>query len=231
MTPRLIIFDCDGTIVDSQHRIAAAMTRAFLLNGLPEPERQATLSVVGLSLIEAARELAPDLDMAVHLRLAEAYKAAFFEMREKGQHETPLYPGAEGVLRQLAERADFVLGIATGKSRRGVDSLIAEYGFDNMFMTIQTADDHPSKPHPSMIERALAETGIEALDTVMIGDTSYDMKMAASAGVAALGVAWGYHEPHALMEAGAHSIAEKFSELPALIDRVFGPARGERAAS
>ncbi|MGE0230447.1 MAG: HAD-IA family hydrolase [Flavobacteriaceae bacterium] len=231
MTPRLVIFDCDGTIVDSQHRIAAAMAKAFEFNGLPAPERQATLKVVGLSLIEAARELAPDIDMAGHLRLAEAYKAAFFQMRQSGEHDTPLYPGAEEVLRLLAGRGEIVLGIATGKSRRGVDALVAEHRFHNMFMTIQTADDHPSKPHPSMIEKALAETGIGPANAMMIGDTSYDMAMAVSAGVPALGVAWGYHTPEALLGAGALGIARHFHELPGLIDSLAPAAAAERAAS
>lgn len=231
MTPRLVIFDCDGTIVDSQHRIAAAMTQAFTLNGLPAPERQATLGVVGLSLIEAARELAPELGMAEHLRLAEAYKSAFFQMREKGEHETPLYPDAEAVLRSLAARDELVLGIATGKSRRGVDFLVAEYGFHNMFMTIQTADEHPSKPHPSMIEKALAETGIAAEHAVMIGDTSFDMAMAVSAGVSAIGVSWGYHASDALIASGAHCVAGQFTDLPGLIERTGVPAPVGRAAS
>ncbi|MGE0847907.1 MAG: HAD-IA family hydrolase [Flavobacteriaceae bacterium] len=229
MTPKLFIFDCDGTLVDSQHRIVAAMGEAFGAHGLVVPAREKVLGIVGLSLIEAVRTLSPELESARHVRLAESYKAAFFELRRSGRHEEPLYEGAEACLRALAGRDDVLLGIATGKSRRGVSMLLEKHGFDGLFQTIQTADTHPSKPHPSMIREALSETGVDPRDAVMIGDTRYDMAMARSAGVAGLGVAWGYHPPSELVVAGAAAVAAHFDEVAAHLDALT--AGEARAAS
>lgn len=220
--PKLVIFDCDGTLVDSQHVIVAAMEMAFSGAGLARPARESVLSIVGLSLpqaiaqVKAAHEIPHDevlLD-----RILEGYKDAFNTLRRAPGHEEPMFPGAlDGVL-QLAARKDVLLGIATGKSRRGVDRFLETRGLEGRFATIQTADDAPSKPHPAMIEQAMAEAGADARDTVMIGDTSFDMAMAVNAGVRALGVAWGYHPVDALAQAGAEAIAEDFASLLAMID-------------
>ena len=110
---------------------------------------------------------------------------------------TPPYAGIAEAVRTLAGRDDFVLGIATGKSRRGVARVLDREGWHGHFLTIQTADDHPSKPHPSMILRAMNETGAEPVSTLMVGDTSFDMEMARNANVGAVGVGWGYHETSA----------------------------------
>lgn len=221
MTPSLVIFDCDGTLVDSQHVIVAAMELAFAREGLAAPPREAILSIVGLSLPEAVWRLAqalPDVpEEAVTLRLTDGYKDAFNILRRDPAHEEPMYPGAhEGVL-ALAAREDMVLGIATGKSRRGVDRLIEKRGLQGCFATIQTADDAPSKPHPAMIEQAMGEVGVRAERTVMIGDTTFDIEMAKNAGVAGLGVSWGYHPPAHLERAGADYIAPDFDALLAAI--------------
>lgn len=217
MTPCLVIFDCDGTLVDSQHVIVAAMELAFSGEGLAPPPRQAILSIVGLSLPEAIWRLAqvlPDVpDEAATLRLTDGYKDAFNILRKDPAHEEPMFPGAhEGVL-DLAGRDDVILGIATGKSRRGVDRLLKTRGLEGCFVTIQTADDAPSKPHPAMIEQAMGEAGVRAEETVMIGDTTFDIEMAKNAGVAGLGVSWGYHPPAHLERAGADYIAPDFDAL------------------
>ncbi len=222
MSARLIIFDCDGTLVDSQHMIAAAMTRAFAGEGLQAPDHHAILSVVGLSLPEAIWRLAMDQDEAAIRRLCDAYKGAFFELRATEPQEA-LYPGASEALDALlAEGA--VLGIATGKSQRGVRHLLERYGLQDHFATIQTADDAPSKPHPAMIVQAMEATGMGAAATVMVGDTEFDMEMAANAGVAGLGVAWGYHAADRLLQAGARHVAEDF---PALMTVLAGTAQPE----
>lgn len=225
----LILFDCDGTIVDSQHIIVAAMERAFTANGLPVPGRAGILSVVGLSLVPAVTRLLPaDTDPVLAQRLAEAYKQGFQGLRGDPAHHEPLYPGARETITALAARDDCVLGIATGKSRRGVDVLLEREGFHGLFATIQTADDHPSKPHPSMILKALAETGAQPAQAVMIGDTTYDMEMARAAGVAALGVAWGYHDALALNAAGARMVIGHYGELPRAVDGCL-PGQGAAA--
>ena len=208
---RLIIFDVDGTLVDSQHQIVAAQAQAFAAFGLTPPSRAKALSVVGLSLHEAFRVLVgADGPIA---GLAEAYKDAWHEMRRQPSYEEPLYPGARETVARLAGEPETLLGLATGKSRRGVGLLLEAQGWTALFASIQTADDHASKPDPSMLVAAMDETGVAAARTVMIGDTTFDMAMAVAADVRPLGVAWGYHEPAALRAAGAVSIAESFDAL------------------
>ncbi|GAB5449527.1 MAG: HAD family hydrolase [Gymnodinialimonas sp.] len=210
---KLVIFDVDGTLVDSQGHILASMEGAFAAHGLTSPGREAVLSIVGLSLPEAFVRLVPD-HADKRDSLTQAYKDTFMDLRKTGQAHSPLYPGAAEVLAELAARDDVVLGVATGKSRRGLDHLIEVNGWERLFQTLQVADHHPSKPHPSMVETCLAETGVEPADAVMVGDTSYDMEMARGAGVRGLGVSWGYHADAALTGAGAVRILRGFDEMP-----------------
>lgn len=210
---KLVIFDVDGTLVDSQGHILASMDGAFEAHNLPSPGREAILSIVGLSLPEAFVRLVPD-HADKRESLTQAYKDTFMDLRKTGRAHSPLYPGAEDVLADLATRDDVLLGIATGKSRRGLDHLIEVNGWDGMFQTIQVADHHPSKPHPSMVLTCLSDTGVEAIDAVMVGDTSYDMAMARDAGVRGLGVSWGYHADAALTGAGAVHILRDYAEMP-----------------
>jgi len=209
---RLAIFDCDGTLVDSQHNICAAMERCFAEAGLAPPSRERTRAVVGLSLVEAMRAMVPEADAVDHAALAERYKRAFQAMRAEGLADEPLYDG----IAELIERLDadgWLLGIATGKSDRGVALCLEHHGLAGRFVTIQTADRHPSKPYPAMVEQAIAEAGAAPETSLMIGDTSYDMAMARSAGVTAVGVAWGYHDSVALRRAGAHHVADHPSDI------------------
>ena len=210
----LIIFDCDGTIVDSQAGIVLSMDHAFKSLHMTPPSRAQTLSVVGLSLPEAFSVLAPEAEYETRRDLAERYKSAFRDLNHDPADSDGLFPDAKIVIDALALRTDLVLGIATGKSRRGVERLIETEGWHGVFQTIQTADEHPSKPHPSMIHRAMAETGIGPEATIMVGDTTYDIGMARAAGVGALGVTWGYHHRDELDEAGAHAIIEAYAALP-----------------
>jgi phosphoglycolate phosphatase len=212
VTRRLFIFDVDGTLVDSQEGIVQAQMRAFAEVGLAPPTRARALSIVGLSLHEAFTTLM-DGDDTHAARLSDAYRAAWTLMRQDAAFEEKLYPGAEGAIAALVARPDVTLGVATGKSRRGVDRLIAHCKWEGVFATVQTADDHPSKPAPAMILRALQETGVAATDAVMIGDTTFDMAMAQAAGVRAIGVAWGYHEHAHLIEAGAECVVRDFDDL------------------
>ena len=218
MTNRLAIFDCDGTLVDSQANIHAAMISCFTGAGLVAPDRAAVRRIVGLSLPEAMRALLPEEGEARHQALAEGYKLTFRQMRERGEVEEQLYDGIPAVLERM-ESEGWLLGIATGKSDRGLRHVLEFHGLAHRFVTLQTADRHPSKPHPSMIEAAMAEAGVEAAQTVMIGDTSYDILMAHNAGVRAIGVAWGYHEPAELLAEGADVVALHPSELPLLCSR------------
>ena len=213
----LLIFDLDGTLVDSQDLIVEAQRRTFLAHDLPVPGRARALSVVGLSLREAFAVLAgpgAPLDS-----LAEGYKRQFFDLRADPARAEPFFPGALETIAAFGARDDVALGLATGKSRRGVDHLFERAGWGKLFATVQTADDHPSKPAPDMILAALAETGVAPGNTVMIGDTTFDMTMACAAGVRAIGVSWGYHPARSLVEAGAERVIDDFSELHALLPK------------
>ena len=218
---RLVILDCDGTLVDSQNGICAAMSEAFGGMGLTAPSRAETLAIVGLSLPEAFDVLAPGHDKATRVELAERYCDAFRECRRDPALSEPLFAGVRAAIEAFGVRDDVVLGIATGKSRRGVDRLFEREGWAQRFLTVQTADDNPSKPHPAMVLAAMAETGIGADRTVMVGDTTFDMKMALAAGVGALGVAWGYHTPDELREAGAHGVIEAGEHLASDVEGFF----------
>jgi phosphoglycolate phosphatase len=219
---KLVIFDCDGTLVDSQHMIVAAMTDAFRAEGLVAPARDRIVGVVGLSLGHAIARLVPDGADPIGIeRLAGAYKEAFRTRRLGPDHEEPLYDGVREALARLAARGDTLLAIATGKSHRGVAAVLEREGIAGHFVSIQTADTHPSKPHPSMILAAMSETGIEPAHAVMIGDTTFDIEMARAAGIAAIGVGWGYHAPEQLREAGAHHVSADCAELERTLERLM----------
>lgn len=209
---RLAIFDCDGTLVDSQHSIWRALDAAFTAVGRETPPPERSRRIVGLSLVEAMHALLPDEAPAFHLELAERYKQAFFDLRAAGLVEEPLFDGVAELLDAL-EADGWLLGVATGKSDRGLGLCLDCHGMSQRFVTLQTADRHPSKPHPSMIEQAMADAGAEPAGTLMIGDTSYDMAMACAAGATAVGVAWGYHPASELREAGAHFVASHPLEI------------------
>jgi phosphoglycolate phosphatase len=223
---KLVIFDCDGTLVDSQEAICGAMTYAFAGLDLAPPSRLDVLRVVGLSLPEAFERLAPGEPTAVRDALAARYKNAFPAAGVVAIPRDPLFLGAKETVETFARRRDLKLGIATGKSRRGVLRLFDQEGWHDHFLTIQTADDNPSKPDPAMIHAAMAECDIGPEATVMIGDTTFDIEMGRNAGVATIGVGWGYHETSELEAAGAHAIVTDFTGLEQLVDQLLtGEAR------
>lgn len=212
MSNRLAVFDCDGTLVDGQHSICTAMTRAFEAVKLAPPERLSVLSVVGLSLPQAIAVLLPQSEADFHDHVAEQYKLCFQAMRTEGQVSEPLYEGIADLIEDL-DAAGWLLGIATGKSDRGLELVLAQHDIRHRFVTLQTADRHPSKPHPSMLFTAMGDAGARPDTTIMIGDTSFDMEMAANAGVRGIGVGWGYHMPAELGRAGAVAVAMDSIEL------------------
>lgn len=213
----LILFDFDGTLVDSQHSIVAAMQDAFGSHNLPSPSREDVLSVVGLSLDQAVWYLHREANVNLIKSLVAAYKDAYTVNRKRSAYEEPLYAGARETLNSLYKRDDVFLGIATGKSRKGLLRVLDEHDLRGHFQTLQTADDARSKPHPEMIERALRDTGIEKSRTVMIGDTSFDMEMGKIAKVTPIGVSWGYHDVNRLKKTGAKHVVDNFSELQSIL--------------
>jgi phosphoglycolate phosphatase len=218
---KLVIFDCDGTIVDSQHMIVAAMNEAYRWHGMDAPSRETVLSIVGLSLPEAFETLGRDRPGFPVATMVERYKAAFHVMRAGEKHLEPLYPGAADAIVSLARRDDVLLGIATGKSQRGVRAVLTMHGLLDHFITIKTAEDAPSKPHPGMVLDAMREAGVTPEDTVVVGDTVYDIAMARAAGATAVGVTWGYHEASALEEAGAYAVIDRFESLGRTLERIW----------
>lgn len=215
------VFDLDGTLVDSRASIGAAVRDAWAALGLDPPGYEPSRRIVGLSLTEAIRTLAPDLPEARHGELMEAYRDAFFRNRAAGADE-PLYPGARETLDEL-KRSGWRLGIATGKSRRGIEHVFARHGVGHLFDAAFCADDGPGKPHPYMLELNMRALGAAPGETVMIGDTSFDMAMARAAGCTALGVSWGFHT-HDEVREHAHEVVHDFEQMDAWLLRWRGGA-------
>lgn len=217
---KLAVFDCDGTLVDSQADVLWSMARAFELARLPLPDPAAVRRLVGLSLPVAIRELAPEAQANQQAEITENYKTTFRKRREEGLLQEPLYDGMADLLRALHSDG-WSLAVATGKSDRGLTACLEGHGLTDLFVSLQTADRHPSKPHPAMLEAALFEAGAQANEAVMIGDTSFDMQMASAARVRAIGVAWGYHTRGDLEATGADFVAHTMADLGAELER-FG---------
>jgi phosphoglycolate phosphatase len=214
---KLAVFDCDGTLIDSQINIIRAMEQSFRRHGLAPPDPHATRRIVGLSLVEAMQALLPEAEAELHIRLADDYKGAFQRLRaDRNLDPEPLYPGvAEGLA--ALEADGWLLGVATGKSDRGLALALAHHGIADHFITLQTADRHPSKPHPAMLRAALAEAGAAPDQAVIIGDTIFDMGMGVAAGVRGIGVDWGYHDAHELLAHGASTVVDSMDALLALL--------------
>ncbi len=219
---RLALFDCDGTLVDSQHLIVRAALDAWQGLALPPPTPAAIRHVVGLSLDDAMARLAPGIAPSLQARLAERYRRHYTGLLADGALEAPLFPGTVAALDRLADDG-VLLGIATGKSRRGLEETLQAHDLGGRFVTLQTADRARGKPDPDMVLRAAAETGVDPGAIAVIGDTAYDMAMARAGGARAIGVAWGYHAPEALDAAGAELIARSFDDVPAAVARLLPP--------
>lgn len=222
---RLVIFDMDGTLIDSQAFILAAMRGAFARAGRMPPPDAAVLGIVGLSLPQAIGRLAPEVPEAEILDMVELYKHEFVRIRKEtgGEAAAPMYPGARAALEAL-EGAGVLMAVATGKARRGLEHALEAHGLRRFFAACQTADDAPSKPAPGMVLNCLAATGVAAADAVVVGDTTFDALMARAAGVPALGVAWGYHPPADLHAAGVAEVLDDFAALPPALTRLWGHA-------
>lgn len=219
---QLAIFDCDGTLVDSGATIHAALKASLEQNGIDVPPPSVSRRVIGLSLVEAMAALVPDEPANRHIALAEDYKNAFMAMRGAGRVEEPLFDGVLDLLDAL-EGDGWLLAVATGKSDRGLKHCLDSHGIHARFVSLQTADRHPSKPHPSMVEQAIADASATPATTIVVGDTSFDMAMAVSAGATGIGAGWGYHDADELFAAGAAAVADQPS---AVLDMIRAHAGG-----
>lgn len=218
---RFIVFDVDGTLIDSQHTVVHCMGLAFTEQGLPHPGAAAIRRTIGLKLEVAIGSLLPEPDEARAWQLVEGYRRAFFALLESPDHEELLFPGTLEMLDALAHPEVF-LGIATGKNRRGLSRVLERHQLAIRFHNLKTADDGPGKPHPHILETAMTEVGATPAQTVMIGDTTYDIEMARAAGCTAVGVSWGNHPAERLMAAGAHCVINSFSDLKQELIRMSG---------
>ncbi|MEL6466822.1 MAG: HAD-IA family hydrolase [Pseudomonadota bacterium] len=217
---RLVIFDVDGTLVDSFARIRWAMATAFAACDLPIPDGEAIRGIIGLSLPVAISRLAPSVGETGLRALVEAYSESF-RSRSAACPDTSFFPGALQALTRLNAQDDVLLAIATGKSRRGMSRILSTYKLAPLFQSVQVADDHPSKPHPSMVERCLRDTGVASDQAVMVGDTCFDLEMGRAAGVGTIGVSWGYHETHMLAPFADHLISD-FDALDTALLQLWG---------
>ena len=216
----LVILDCDGTLVDSHRSIHAIMTECFTSHALLPPDISAVRRIVGLSLDDAISRLQAQPCTIAPSEMAVTYSSISSRLRAQVAFEEPLYPGARAAIEELSGTG-CVLGIATGKSLRGLRNTLVAHGIDRFFTTLQTADQAPGKPDPTMLHRAMNDTGAEPHATVMVGDTTYDMEMARAAGTYAIGVGWGYHDVQALRDAGAHCILDSYGDLAAVISALL----------
>ena len=222
---KLAVFDCDGTLVDSGGNIFAALSSAFGEHGLAVPPPEVSRRVIGLSLVEAIATLVPDEGRDRHVVLAETYKRHFQRARVEGKIEEPLFEGIPELLDML-EADGWLLAVATGKSDRGLSLCLDCHGYLPRFVSLQTGDRHPSKPHPSMVLQAMADAGASPETTIVIGDTAFDMGMAAAAGATGIGAGWGYHEAHEMLDAGAIAVADEPLGVLAILEgsreRLYG---------
>ena len=214
---RLAVFDCDGTLVDSQHSIISCMHASFDAEGLPRANDEAIRRVVGLPLLDAIAILRPEASAGTLAILKDGYSEAWQELRSTQGLDEPLYPGTVDALETLGAQG-WLLGVATGKSYRGLVGTLEKHDVLERFVTLQTADRARGKPHPEMLTKAMDEAGVAASETVMIGDTTFDMEMAANAGVVAIGVAWGYHDVLELEQSGARHVIHNYEELAGILD-------------
>ncbi|MBM08440.1 MAG: haloacid dehalogenase [Magnetovibrio sp.] len=210
------MFDCDGTLVDSQYSITNCIYKAFEDFQLPKPSHEEVKQVIGLPLNEVISALVADLDFHNVEGLCHSYSNAWQHLRKKNMLDEPLFPGVEETLKIL-RKENWLLGIATGKSRRGLVGTLNKHGVLHHFVTVQTADKRPGKPHPDMLLKAIEETRVIKDNTVMIGDTTFDIEMATNAGVKAIGVSWGYHTVDALRSAGAKDVITTFDQLTSIL--------------
>ncbi|MBU0498889.1 MAG: HAD-IA family hydrolase [Gammaproteobacteria bacterium] len=210
MNYKLLVFDWDGTLMDSEAKIVACMQAAFVDLGMAVPSRDAVRDIIGLGLRESIQTLYPGAGDGLVDDLFQGYRHHFL-----GANDTPsqLFPDVEKTLEQL-DRAGYLLTVATGKGRRGLDRVLDETGLGRFFIATRCADETFSKPHPEMLNQLIDLAGVEASEALMIGDTEYDLQMAVNAGADALAVSYGVHEVERLLSHGPIGCLDAIGELP-----------------
>ena len=215
---KLVVFDVDGTLVDSRQILKQVSDTAFAGLGLPPPSYEALRQIVGLNLIEGLAQLAPNAPPVTLEALSHDFKACFSDLHRQPGFTEPLYAGAAELLDRLKGEG-WRIAMATGKSRRGVNSIMAMHGWVDLFDSTHCGDESPGKPHPAMVLEAMAALDAPPGCTIMIGDTAHDIRMAKAAGVRAVGVTWGFHTRNELEAAQADVLCDTFEALGAELDR------------
>lgn len=206
----LIVFDWDGTVMDSESRIVTCMQLAAQHAGLDTPQDAEVREIIGLSLPRAAQVLFPEADERAQLEVLEGYRKYWWD---PSIPESALFADAEQCLRELSG-AGYGLAVATGKSRRGLDEMLEVTGLGSLFDMTRCADESFSKPHPQMLQDIFVDLNVAAPRALMVGDTEYDLQMAANAGAAAVGVSYGAHSAARLHACGALRVFDQLSDLP-----------------
>lgn len=207
----LIVFDWDGTLMDSEARIVSCIQAAFSELGLAPPPAEAARDIIGLGLDESMQSLMPSADAATRAELVLGYRRHFLVT---SQTPSVLFPGAVETLDWLAARGHR-LAVATGKSRIGLDKSLAETGLGQVFHATRCADETFSKPNPQMLFELMDELGASPAETLMIGDTEYDMQMASNAGVERLAVCYGVHAADRLLAHAPLACLDSLHAIPA----------------
>jgi phosphoglycolate phosphatase len=213
---RLLVFDWDGTLMDSERRIVGCVRAAIEAVGAPQRSDEAIRDIIGLGLREAVFTLFPDADESFLRRLVDAYRDCYLA---RGGEASPLFPGVREVIEDLHGRGYF-LAVATGKSRRGLERGFRETGLGRWFHASRCADEAASKPHPRMLLELMDELGVAARHTLMIGDTVYDLEMAQRARASGLGVTYGVHAPERLRAFAPLALLEDLRHLPQWLETV-----------
>lgn len=216
MRLELIVFDWDGTLMDSAARIVGCMRAAFSDLGRSPPNPEAARDVIGLALAEALQRLAPDATPAETARLVERYRHHYLV---ESNIDIDLFEGAREVVEALAA-SDYLLAVATGKGRQGLDAALESTGLGRLFHGTRCADETFSKPNPAMLMELMDELGVRPSETLMIGDTVYDMQMARNAGTHRLAVGYGVHEPARLLEHEPLGCLSSIRELPDWLEQL-----------
>ena len=208
----LIAFDWDGTLSDSTAMIASCIQQAVADVGGTVPSTEAASHVIGLGLMQALAHAAPDVPAERHAALADRYRHHYFAQ----QHTLTLFPGVIAMLQELRAQG-YLLAVATGKSRRGLDEALKNVALQGMFDTTRTADQTRGRPHPQMLHEIFAELAVEPQRCLMVGDTTHDLELARNAACPSAAVTYGAHPPHAFAALGPLCIAESVPQLRAWI--------------
>lgn len=214
MKPKLIIFDWDGTLADTTGPIVSAFRQTFADCGLPVPEAGRIRPLIGYSLVKIIRHLAPDAGLHRQEQLAETYARHYLN---PNNHDMELFDAALPCLQTL-KRQGYWLAVATGKGRSGLDQAIAQTGTAAFWLATACASEHPSKPAPDMVFRLCGELRLGPADALVVGDTVYDLEMAANAGARAVGVATGAHPAGQLQQADCLTVLNDLGGLPAFLE-------------